>query len=396
MPRKKKSFIITNKMQTDNNDNNQTMTEQPETPNIPIPSPQELYAVLNQNVIGQEEAKKRLAVAISNHFKRIALKYGSAKPLTGAVADSYVNVDKSNMLVLGNTGTGKTYMIKTIAKALGIPCFVADMTKVTESGYVGDDVEAVLHGLLREAKYDLGMAQIGICVLDEIDKIARKSNENMSITRDVSGEGVQQSLLKMVEGGVVSIPPTGGRKHPHMECIPMDTTDILFIGLGAFDGMECIISRRLNKKTVGFNTGNKEENKEKADNLLSKVIGEDLRQFGFIPELIGRFPVLTHTNPLTEDDMVCILTEPKDAIIKQYQALLGVDNIELTFSDDALRNIGQRAMAMSNGARSLRSIIENFMFDIMFANGGNTEYKHIHITADFLNEKLGPVPTKKS
>ena len=381
-------------MQTDNNDNNQPTAEQTEASNIPIPSPQELYNVLNQNVIGQDAAKKRLSVAISNHFKRIALKYGSAKPLVGAAAESYISVDKSNMLVLGNTGTGKTYMIKTIAKALGIPCFVADMTKVTESGYVGDDVEAVLHGLLREAQYDLGMAQIGICVLDEIDKIARKSNENMSITRDVSGEGVQQSLLKMVEGGVVSIPPTGGRKHPHMECIPMDTTDILFIGLGAFDGMERIISRRLNKKTVGFNTGNKD--KDKTDNLLSKVTGEDLRQFGFIPELIGRFPVLIHTNPLTEDDMVRILTEPKDAIIKQYQALLGIDNIELTFSDDALRNIGQRAMAMSNGARSLRSIIENFMFDIMFENGGNTEYKSIHITADFLNEKLGPVPTKKS
>ena len=381
-------------MQTDNNDNNQPTAEQTEASNIPIPSPQELYNVLNQNVIGQDAAKKRLSVAISNHFKRIALKYGSAKPLVGAAAESYISVDKSNMLVLGNTGTGKTYMIKTIAKALGIPCFVADMTKVTESGYVGDDVEAVLHGLLREAQYDLGMAQIGICVLDEIDKIARKSNENMSITRDVSGEGVQQSLLKMVEGGVVSIPPTGGRKHPHMECIPMDTTDILFIGLGAFDGMERIISRRLNKKTVGFNTGNKD--KDKTDNLLSKVTGEDLRQFGFIPELIGRFPGLIHTNPLTEDDMVRILTEPKDAIIKQYQALLGIDNIELTFSDDALRNIGQRAMAMSNGARSLRSIIENFMFDIMFENGGNTEYKSIHITADFLNEKLGPVPTKKS
>ena len=394
MPRKKQPFIITNKMQTDNNDNNQPTAEQTEASNIPIPSPQELYNVLNQNVIGQDAAKKRLSVAISNHFKRIALKYGSAKPLVGAAAESYISVDKSNMLVLGNTGTGKTYMIKTIAKALGIPCFVADMTKVTESGYVGDDVEAVLHGLLREAQYDLGMAQIGICVLDEIDKIARKSNENMSITRDVSGEGVQQSLLKMVEGGVVSIPPTGGRKHPHMECIPMDTTDILFIGLGAFDGMERIISRRLNKKTVGFNTGNKD--KDKTDNLLSKVTGEDLRQFGFIPELIGRFPVLIHTNPLTEDDMVRILTEPKDAIIKQYQALLGIDNIELTFSDDALRNIGQRAMAMSNGARSLRSIIENFMFDIMFENGGNTEYKSIHITADFLNEKLGPVPTKKS
>lgn len=383
-------------MQTDNNDNNQPTAEQTEASNIPIPSPQELYNVLNQNVIGQDAAKKRLSVAISNHFKRIALKYGSAKPLVGAAAESYISVDKSNMLVLGNTGTGKTYMIKTIAKALGIPCFVADMTKVTESGYVGDDVEAVLHGLLREAQYDLGMAQIGICVLDEIDKIARKSNENMSITRDVSGEGVQQSLLKMVEGGVVSIPPTGGRKHPHMECIPMDTTDILFIGLGAFDGMERIISRRLNKKTVGFNTGNKDKDKDKTDNLLSKVTGEDLRQFGFIPELIGRFPVLIHTNPLTEDDMVRILTEPKDAIIKQYQALLGIDNIELTFSDDALRNIGQRAMAMSNGARSLRSIIENFMFDIMFENGGNTEYKSIHITADFLNEKLGPVPTKKS
>lgn len=383
-------------MQTDNNDNNQPTAEQTEASNIPIPSPQELYNVLNQNVIGQDAAKKRLSVAISNHFKRIALKYGSAKPLVGAAVESYISVDKSNMLVLGNTGTGKTYMIKTIAKALGIPCFVADMTKVTESGYVGDDVEAVLHGLLREAQYDLGMAQIGICVLDEIDKIARKSNENMSITRDVSGEGVQQSLLKMVEGGVVSIPPTGGRKHPHMECIPMDTTDILFIGLGAFDGMERIISRRLNKKTVGFNTGNKDKDKDKTDNLLSKVTGEDLRQFGFIPELIGRFPVLIHTNPLTEDDMVRILTEPKDAIIKQYQALLGIDNIELTFSDDALRNIGQRAMAMSNGARSLRSIIENFMFDIMFENGGNTEYKSIHITADFLNEKLGPVPTKKS
>ena len=218
----------------------------------------------------------------------------------------------------------------------------------------------------------------------------------MSITRDVSGEGVQQGLLKIVEGGVVSIPPTGGRKHPYMECVPIDTTNILFIGLGAFDGMERIISRRLNKKTVGFNVNRSTDSKQIQDDesILKNVTGEDLRQFGFIPELIGRFPIIANTNPLTEDDMVRILTEPKDAIIKQYQTLLGIDNIDLVFSEDALRNIGKRAMSMSNGARSLRSIIESFMLDLMFDNGSNKEYKKIEITAEFLDKKLGPITDK--
>ena len=351
-----------------------------------IPSPKQLYQHLNDYVIGQDDAKKTLAVAIYNHFKRFMINvYGVTKNVKSYEKYEDVFIEKSNVLMLGNSGTGKTYMVKTLCNFLNIPCYIADSTKLTESGYVGDDVENILVGLLKSSDYNIEMAQCGVVVLDEIDKLSRKG-ENVSITRDVGGEGVQQGLLKIVEGGIISVPPQGGRKHPQQKCIDIDTTNILFIALGAFEGIERIIEKRLNTNRIGFNTT---QTYNKDSDILSNVDTADIRQYGLIPELLGRFPIITHTNPLTEDDMIKILSDTKNSAIRQYQKLLSVDNINLDFTEDALRTIAHKAIITKTGARGLKKIIENVLMNIMFEFGGNTEKTDIIIDEDFINNELG-------
>lgn len=352
-----------------------------------ILSPKQIYTKLCESVIGQDEAKKTLSVAIYNHYKRFLM---NKLHVTVNTDKKGVEIEKSNILLFGNTGTGKTHIVKTIAKMMDLPCYIADVTKITESGYVGDDVENVLLGLINEAEGNIALAECGIICLDEADKIARKSGENMSITRDVAGEGVQQSLLKIVEGSKVRVPSTGGRKHPEQTCLEIDTSNILFIGMGAFVGLDRIVNRRLNHTSVGFNQVHKtkEEQEKATENCLSQVTPDDLKQFGFIPELIGRFPVLTHTNPLTEDDLVHILTEPKSAIIKQYQQMMAFDNVDLVFEDEALREVARHAIKTKNGARSLRGILEKVMLDVMFEYGGNSEYRKVVITKEMVADSI--------
>ena len=351
-----------------------------------IPSPKQLYQHLNDYVIGQDDAKKTLAVAIYNHFKRFMINvYGVTKNIKSYEKYEDVFIEKSNVLMLGNSGTGKTYMVKTLCNFLNIPCYIADSTKLTESGYVGDDVENILVGLLKSCDYNIEMAQCGVVVLDEIDKLSRKG-ENVSITRDVGGEGVQQGLLKIVEGGIISVPPQGGRKHPQQKCIDIDTTNILFIALGAFEGIERVIEKRLNTNRIGFNTT---QTYNKDNDILSNVDTADIRQYGLIPELLGRFPIITHTNPLTEDDMIKILSDTKNSAIRQYQKLMSVDNINLDFTENALRTIAHKAIITKTGARGLKKIIENVLMNIMFEFGGNTEKTDIIIDEDFINNELG-------
>ncbi len=329
-----------------------------------FPTPKQIVSYLDSCVIGQNEAKKRLAVAVYNHYKRVASK------LFGAGDDSPfadVEIDKSNVIMLGNTGTGKTFLIQNIAKMLGVPCHIHDCTKLTEAGYVGEDVENILTGLLRECDYDLERAQVGIVCLDEIDKLARKG-ESMSVVRDVSGEGVQQSLLKIVEGDIVGVMPQGGRKHPEQPLIQVDTTNILFIGMGAFCGLEKIVEKRLHKDsaTIGFNQKTAAVKETNTENLLDNVTAADLSSFGMIPELIGRFPVVTHTNPLGKDDLKRIIQFPRNAILKQYQKLAYLDGKTLTFNDEALDAIAEAAYSNGTGARGLRGIMETVLTDFMF------------------------------
>lgn len=356
---------------------------------VSVPTPRQLYDLLDKYVIGQSEAKKTLSVAVYNHYKRFLINvYGAS--INGEEPKEFENVtiDKSNLLMLGNTGTGKTYMIKTLAKHLGIPCYIADSTKLTESGFVGDDVETVLTGLLHEAEGDVVRAESGICILDEMDKLGRRG-ENASLTRDVGGEGVQQGLLKIVEGTKIGIPPNGGRKHPEQQLIEMDTTNILFIGMGAFDGIDKIVERRLNTTPIGFGSTKKiMSDDEKNVNMLNKVRQDDLKKFGLIPELIGRFPIIAHTNPLSEDDLVRILTEPQNSIIKQYRKMLYMDGINLNFDKEALRLIARIANSTKTGARGLRSILENVLTDIMFDYAGNTKEKDITIDLEYVENSL--------
>src|SRR5213079_2552637 len=345
-----------------------------------LPKPKEIYSVLQEYVVGQEPAKRTLSVAVYNHYKRVQMMQSE---------DQDLELQKSNILLLGPTGCGKTLLAQTLAKILNVPFAIADATALTEAGYVGEDVENILLKLIQAADFDVKKADTGIIYIDEVDKIARKA-DNPSITRDVSGEGVQQALLKILEGTVASVPPQRGRKHPHQEFLSIDTTNILFICGGAFADLDKIIAKRIGKNAVGFGADIRSKNSTEAAELLSEVMPEDLLSYGLIPEFIGRLPVVSAVHQLQREDLIQILTEPKNALVKQYQRFFGYDNIELVFTEDALWEISDKALVRETGARGLRSIIESALLDVMFELPSRNDVVKCAITKETIARELKP------
>ena len=345
-----------------------------------LPKPKQLKAFLDEYVIGQDKAKIALSVAVYNHYKRIAM---------AEMGDTGIEVGKSNVLLIGPTGVGKTYLAQTLARILQVPIAIADATSLTEAGYVGEDVENILLKLIQAADYNIELAERGIIYVDEIDKISRRS-DNPSITRDVSGEGVQQALLKILEGTIASVPPQGGRKHPHQDFIPLDTSNILFICGGSFSGLEKIIEQRLNKKVIGFGSDIKTKSEKNDADIMQKVEPKDLHTYGLIPELIGRVPVVVTLDKLDEDALVSILSEPKNALTKQYEYLLSLDNVHLEFENEALKAIATKALEREAGARGLRAIVENILIDIMYDLPSNDKVERCIITKETVDKNKPP------
>ncbi|MEA2015551.1 MAG: ATP-dependent Clp protease ATP-binding subunit ClpX [Actinomycetota bacterium] len=360
---------------------NEELKEQKKVDFSNLPRPGEIYSILNDYVVGQERAKKVLSVAVYNHYKRV--KYEDK------LKQDDTEIEKSNIMLIGPTGCGKTLLAQTLARILNVPFCIADSTSLTEAGYVGEDVENILLRLIQAADFDIKRAETGIIYLDEIDKISRKS-ENPSITRDVSGEGVQQALLKILEGTEANVPPQGGRKHPHQDFIQINTSNILFICGGSFSGLESIIEKRINKSSIGFVSGKIPAQSKKVDKLLPQAMPEDLLKYGLIPELIGRLPVISTLSNLTEDDLIKILVEPKNSLVKQYEKMFKMDDVSLEFTDDALREISKLASKRGSGARGLRAIMEEVMLNVMFEIPDRKDIDKCIINREVIKDKVEP------